>query len=224
MIEVMKKENICASFTTSITLATFLLVMVMYVDDNDIFVTSTHNDPIPDVIGRSQQSLTTWRQTLQVTGGVVRPIKCSWVLISFDWRDSEYYYKTIAQAPAELTLENERGDMEVVRRIEPHTSVKSLGVFLQTTGGDDDELEYMTTNITTWLDMINLSTLPYTINLRSLHTRIIKTLIYPLPTMCLTQEDCVALEAALYRKSLPKCGVSSKLMKHFACNLNCPGA
>ena len=73
MIEMMKNENICATFTTSITLVTFLLVMVMYVDDNDIFVTSTHTDQLPDVIRRSQQSLNTWRKTLQVTGGVVRP-------------------------------------------------------------------------------------------------------------------------------------------------------
>ena len=108
-------------------------------------------------------------------------------------------------------MENDLGEQEVVRRLEPHTSVKSLGVFLQTTGGDDDQLEYMTTNVTTWLDMINLSVLPHAMNLRSLHTRILKTLIYPLPTTCLTNDDCVALEAALYRKSLPKCGVGSKL-------------
>ena len=59
--------------------------------------------------------------------------------------------------------------------------------------------------------MINLSVLPQAMNLRSLHTRILKTLTYPLPTTCFTNDDCVALEAALYRKSLPKCGVSSKL-------------
>ena len=84
MIEMMRRENVCATFTTAITLTTFLLVMVMYVDDNDIFVTSTQHDGYEDVVHRSQQCLNIWKDTLQVTGGIVRPSKCSWVLIAFD--------------------------------------------------------------------------------------------------------------------------------------------
>lgn len=84
MIDMMRRENVCATFTTAITLTTFLLVMVMYVDDNDIFVTSTQHDGYEDVVHRSQQCLNIWKDTLQVTGGIVRPSKCSWVLIAFD--------------------------------------------------------------------------------------------------------------------------------------------
>lgn len=88
LINLMRSKNICSTFTTAITLVTFSLVtfslvMVMYVDDNDIFVTSDHVHQVQDIIHRTQDCLTTWKHTLAVTGGVVCPSKCSWVLIDF---------------------------------------------------------------------------------------------------------------------------------------------
>lgn len=40
LIDMMRTMNISSTFTISITLATFALVMIMYVDDNDIFINS----------------------------------------------------------------------------------------------------------------------------------------------------------------------------------------
>ena len=56
--------------------------MVMHVDENDIFVTSERANQVQDIVPKTQEYLTTWKQTLAITGGVVRPIKCSWALIN----------------------------------------------------------------------------------------------------------------------------------------------
>ena len=48
-------------------------------------------------------------------------------------------------------------------------------------------------------------------NLLAMFTRISRTLIYPLSTTCLQESDCTNIESQLYRHSLPRCGISSKL-------------
>lgn len=68
----------------------------------------------------------------------------------------------------------------------------------------------METSITTWLNKLNLSPLPPSMNFQAMHTRIFRTLFYPLPVTCFDKQQCRLLEISLYSKSLPKCGISSK--------------
>lgn len=78
IIKFMKESTVCSAFTTSISLVYIILTKVMYVDDNDIFVTSDNANPEADIITKSQHVVTVWKRTLNVTGRVVRPIKCSY--------------------------------------------------------------------------------------------------------------------------------------------------
>ena len=48
-------------------------------------------------------------------------------------------------------------------------------------------------------------------HLQAMFTRISRTLIYTLSTTCFNEHECTSLEAQLYRHSLSRCGISSKL-------------
>ena len=110
LIDMMRELNICSTFSTSITLAAFSLIMIMYVDDNDIFINSSRINQIADIKHKAQQAITFWKEALHVTGGVVRPSKCSWVLVDFAWNGPEYRYKTIRDVPGDIYLDDENGN------------------------------------------------------------------------------------------------------------------
>ena len=211
LIQLLTANNVCASFTSAITLATIALTMVMYVDDNDIYVTSSRTNKTTDVICQSQHNLRTWKRLLEVTGGVVRPKKCSWALVAFKWHGGDYFYCDSTDHPATLYLEDDNGVDTPLDRIEPHTGVKSLGVYTQIDGYEDEEMKYLQGKINDWSAMIQHSPLPATMNLQSMFARITRTIMYPLPATTFDRAQCRELEAAMYRTSLPKCGVSSKL-------------
>ena len=96
-------------------------------------------------------------------------------------------------------------------RIEPGTGVKSLGVISTATGAEAKQLERMHTFITNWTAALNVGKLPPHMNYQALNTRILRTFSYPLPATSLSPQECIDLESALYRISLPKCGIISKL-------------
>ena len=116
------------------------------------------------------------------------------------WRNGNYEYCTSHYYPATLYLEDEDGVDKALDRVEPHEGVKSLGVFTQLDGQEDDEIIYLEDKITLWNSMIKHSPLPATMNMQS----------YPLPTTNLTISQYRDSEASLYRHSLPKCSISSK--------------
>lgn len=125
MIQFMKDSTVCSAFTTSISLIYIVLTMVMYVDDNDIFVTSERTNPEADIIAKSQHIVTIWKRTLNVTGGVVRPIKCSWVFIQFRWINRKWEYLSSNDLPGTIQLEDDGGRMVDLKRIEPGAGVKA---------------------------------------------------------------------------------------------------
>ena len=211
LILLMTQDGFCASFLTAITLTFVTLTMIMYVDDNDIFIMSHTAHPVQDILQKTQRCIRRWRDLLAVTGGVVRPNKCSWLLIDFGWRGGEFYYKPIAENPYEIFLEDDQMVPISIARKEPNEGVKGLGVILQATGCDVCEHEYLMTSVTDWILMITHSPLQTFLNLQALTTRIVKTIEYPLPTTCFSRAQCRQLELALYSKSLPRCGISTKL-------------
>ena len=128
----------------------------MYVDDNGIFITSECVNQVEDIRRKAQQAIDFWKEALQVTGGIVRPSKCSWVMLDFSWNGSEYRYKRISETPGNISLEDEQSIRINLTRKEPSVSLEGLGVFLQPQGSDQDQLAYMSSKITRWLQQVEL--------------------------------------------------------------------
>ena len=110
--------------------------MIMYVDDNDIFINSSRINQIADIKHKAQQAITFWKEALHVTGGVVRPSKCSWVLVDFAWNGPEYRYRTLWDVPGDIYLDDENGNRRALERNNPTVALEGLGVYLQPAGSD----------------------------------------------------------------------------------------
>lgn len=134
-----------------------------------------------------------------------------WVFIQFRWSNGKWEYLTSNDLPGSIQLDDDDGQLVDLKRIEPTVGVKSLGVISTATVNEEKQLERMHGFIKAWTAALNVGKLPPHMNLQAMNTRIIRTLLYPLPATSLTQQECINIESALYRESLPKCDMSSKL-------------
>jgi hypothetical protein len=49
-----------------------------------------------------QEAVETWEKELKITGGVILPDKTFWYLIDFKWVNGAWSYKTVADSPGSL--------------------------------------------------------------------------------------------------------------------------
>jgi hypothetical protein len=82
------------TFLCPITNAGQNAVAIMYVDDTDLLhLNMSMDESVQDTHAALQGSINSWSQLLIVTGRSLKPEKCFYYLISYDWkRDSTWTY------------------------------------------------------------------------------------------------------------------------------------
>jgi len=133
-------KGICVFSAISLTL--FTLSAIMYVDDTDILIAADepHHD-VPEVQVKSQKAATAYQKGVQQTGGNVRPDKCRWYLIAFQWKAGKWSYKK--NMDEEIILEDENGRNCTIKRLESNQGFKGLGVITAPDGNWKDHTKYL---------------------------------------------------------------------------------
>jgi len=205
MIEILKDCGYNATFISAISLDVIKLALIAFVDDSELFLTVPSND-VSELIQLADRTLNTWREALQVTGGAMRAKKCGWTLISYDAKGN---LNLKHQEAGEIFIPEEDGSIKKILRYNPNEPRQYLGV-LQTADGDDGyQLEKMYSDVATWNNKIAKTKMLPVHNLNAMLTRIYKTLLYPLPALSLTYDECFKLSNKLTTSSIPKCNIAS---------------
>jgi len=205
MIEILKDSGYNATFISAISLDIVKLSLIAFVDDSELFLTVPSNDE-SELIQLADRTLNTWREALQVTGGAMRAKKCGWTLISYD---SKGNLNLKHQAQGEIYIPEEDGSIKQIQRYDPNEARQYLGVLQTADGNDTYQLDKMYSDISTWNNRIAKTKMIPVHNLNAMLTRIYKTLIYPLPALSLTYDECFKLSNKLTTTSIPKCNVAS---------------
>ena len=199
------------SVLSAISLTLFTLSAIMYVDDTDILIAADepHHD-VPEVQVKSQKAATAYQKGVQQTGGNVRPDKCRWYLIAFQWKAGKWSYKK--NMDEEIILEDENGRNCTIKRLESHQGFKGLGVITAPDGNWKDHTKYLIDEkIKPWNKSIQTSYLQRQDVYRAAFTSIFKTIDYTLPATYMDTKQCKAINVELHRNFLPKIGVDVHL-------------
>jgi len=205
MIEILKDSGYNATFISAISLDVIKLALIAFVDDSELFLTVPSNDE-SELIQLADRTLNTWREALQVTGGAMRAKKCGWTLISYDGRGN---LKLKHQAEGEIFIPEEDGSIKKICRYDPNEPRQYLGVLQTADGNDTYQLDKMYSDVATWNNRIAKTKMIPAHNLNAMLTRIFKTLMYPLPALSLTYDECYKLSNKLTSSSIPKCNIAS---------------
>jgi len=205
MIEILKDSGYNAIFISAISLDVIKLALIAFVDDSELFLTIPSND-VTELIQLADRTLNTWREALQVTGGAMRAKKCGWTLISYDATGN---LNLKHQAVGEIFIPEEDGTIKKIHRYDPDEARQYLGVLQTADGNETFQLEKMYSDVATWNNRITKTKMLPAHNLNAMLTRIYKTLIYPLPALSLTYDECFKLSNKLTTHSIPKYNIAS---------------
>ena len=120
---------------------------IMYVDDTDMFMIGKSNESPQYIQNKTQKLVSKWCNIIRITGGAIRPEKCWWYLLYFQWDHGvKWKYTSTLQSPASISIPDYRLETHTITRHEPHTK-KKLGVYLAPDGNKVDELEHLETKV-----------------------------------------------------------------------------
>jgi hypothetical protein len=154
-------ESIYPNMTTAKFLsacrAVFLEVFgTSFVDDTGLAVSSAYQwDPllpsseiticnINTVVSQLQALAQHWEWLLFSTGGAINLLKSFWYLMSWNWQTGIPRLLSTDKSPAQLQMTTGYATQaDIVPRIDPHTSFRTLGVYISPSGCQKKQYEIL---------------------------------------------------------------------------------
>ena len=205
-------EGLCTGMKvrTAISLTIMVITAVMYVDDADIIIAAeNHDETLESIVQRTQHAASTWRRGIHQTGGALRPEKCKWYLIHFQWKNAEWYMKDRDNIQ-HLQLSIKDTNMQPIRveRLANTVGLKGLGVHIAPNGSYNDQVKALLKKIQQWNESIRTSYLnKHDVHL-SAFSSIFKTVEYVLPATSLTSRQCYKLDTAMHKTYISRIGIN----------------
>ena len=212
ILSMLESEVIGVQVRTAITLQLVTFIAIMYVDDTDIMLSTLHdNESLQDVFTRTLTAVTIWQEAIRVSGGALRPNKCSWSAIDFRWKDGEWSYMAASEFQEEIWVKDTNNTLKKVKRKDIDDSNLGLGLHINPDGSMKLQYEHVMEKITTYTSKLQPSSISKHHAIISANTGIFRSIIYSLPGCAFSEKQCSELEASLYKVLLPKIGVNGKL-------------
>ena len=211
VLNLLRAEGCGAFFRASISGDNIHFVGYAFVDDTDLFASSTELLSGLEVVASLQRSVDLWEGGIRATGGAIEPDKSFWYLIDFVWHQGRWRYALEADCPADLTVRDLNGDVKTLKRLDPSQAERTLGIRLAPDGNWQAEFDYLMAQAKKWADNIRTAHLPRHLVRQSMATTIMKTMEYPLAVTCFTKRQCEALMKPILKVGLSGSGVMNNL-------------
>jgi hypothetical protein len=184
----------------------FQFVGYAFVDDTDVIQSQLLNDPL-QALQSLQLAIDSWEKSLKVTCGALVPEKTVFWLISFCWKNGQWSYVPSNECPGELLIDDIHGQRKRIKRLEPFQAYETLGVFLAPDGNTDAQVHKMRNAADLWADQMRTGKVSRADAWLSFSSTIYRTLVYPLPALNLTKEQCYYIIKPILTYLLPAIGV-----------------
>jgi hypothetical protein len=94
ILRVHGKKGHDAKFRCPIMNLSAHILTILYIDNTDLLhINFDHNKSVDDAHAAIQNSVNNWGNPLIATGGALKPEKCFYLIISFEWVRGEWQYK-----------------------------------------------------------------------------------------------------------------------------------
>ena len=130
IISAHKKKGHGAHFTCPITKLKSHLAGIIYVDDTDLVHFRMDEDQgKEESLYFLQEAITNWGKLLLASGGALKPIKCFYHLISFEWKaDGSWVYENNEESEEfQAVVPLADGSVGEIQHLGIDTPIKTLG-------------------------------------------------------------------------------------------------
>ena len=110
------------------------------------------NEDVDETLVHLQDSIINWGKLLLATGGALKPCKCFYYLISFEWRQdgSWRYAKNEINKEFQIRVPLADGSMATIEQYGVDQPAKTLGFMTCPSGSGDGALQFMLSKSTDW--------------------------------------------------------------------------
>jgi len=184
----------------------FKFVGYAFVDDTDVIQSALTDTPCQAKV-KLQEAIDLWEFSLKATCGALVPEKTVWWLVSFVWDGCTWQYASIQDSPGELQVNDISNCRKLIKRLEANEAYETVRVFLAPDGNSNAQFEKMKKAVISWTDGLQTGKISRDEVWLALQSTILRTLYYPLPTLCLTKAQCEAIMSPLLQYCLPALGI-----------------
>jgi hypothetical protein len=210
LLDILRKQQLGATFRTPISKKQIQLVGYAYVDDTDI-VTTTDDDDYRLTAERMQQGINTWEGIIDATGGQLEPTKTYWYLIHFGWKQGKWRYLTAKEAPVDMTMRNISNAPSQIERLEVSEARRTLGVRLAPDGNNQAEFQYLWNECNQWADRIRCGMVPRKYAWQAFSSTIWAKISYAIPATTFSRQQCHEITKKLVAATLSTSGINQHL-------------
>jgi hypothetical protein len=208
ILQILREEQLQATFISAITKKKTDLPAVAYVDDTDLYYAATDTATRgEDLLPTIQKFLTLYQGLLRATGGELKPSKSHWYLIDWKWDGEGWTHKTIDEMPANLNVKKEESETtEHLTRKEMDDADTGLGIQACPTGSQEAATQTLLTKITDFARHMVSGKWEKNDAWLAVTTRIMRTINYPMRCTQLSRETWDKLMVPLWKTCLPRSG------------------
>ena len=189
-------------------LATEILGL-MFVDDSDLVHFAEGHEAPGQVADDLNTTVQCWQKGLAISGGTLRPEKCYWYLLDYEWVDGKVRYDT--REHREIHVQDARGVEGRVQRLQPQEAKEVVGVWIAPDGNNTAQMASLITKIERMTGRVRECAVPVTWMWRGFLMGMWKSVAYPLGACTLSEGDCATLAKQIYGPILPVLGVNRNM-------------
>ncbi len=159
LLNLLRKKGFGCEFVSPISQEPLHFVGYAFVDDTDV-IESKPNKTYMETASNLQMAVNHWEGGLKATCGAIVPEKTFWYLIDFQWSSGSWYYKSIADCPASIYINDINGCRKELRRCQVDDAQETLGVYLAPDGNTRRQHRKMTDLAIEWADCMRTGKIP----------------------------------------------------------------
>ena len=214
LIQMLKEAGNGGHFKEPIAGVSHHITGFVFVDDTDLITLNMQDPEVTEweILDEMQDSINRWQGGLWATGGAIVPEKSFVYPIAFQFNDKgEWRYKTLQEIDYNFTVKDFQGQQQILPQKEYNESSCTLGVELAPDGNNDAMVTKLRQKAEEWQSNIQCGHLNRHEAWLALNSTVMRSLLYPLPALTLTEEQCTRIMAPVVTAGLNCLGVSSKM-------------
>jgi hypothetical protein len=215
IVHAYKSKGFGAGFYSVMSRAFLSLAALLYMDDTDLLHMSRCDDErVEDFVKRVQDATYYWAKLLQATGGDLKPSKCYWYLLAYQFSKGQVKLGRVGESsPLELRIPQTSGEDVLIELKELNEASEVLGVWSSPSGTDGRHLKYMMEKGYKWSRRVTASSLSPAEVWQSFKTQAIPSVTYGLVPMMASRADVDGAFQNWYFSLLPSLGVNRNIAK-----------
>jgi hypothetical protein len=189
------------------------LSALLYVNDTDLLHKQEHTlSSLDTLVPWVQEATNHWGHLLQETGGNLKPVKCYWYLLHYQFNNGVATLTPKAQLEQySLSIPQANGDTVKIALKDPKEASNVLGVLVSPSGDGDPMLEHMLSKGYKWSTRVRHSKLAPTDAWFSFKTQAIMSVRYGLIPLMASRETIETKISRWYYHCLPSLGVNRSI-------------